>query len=54
MKASTIYGCEECFLIFTMPTEKEVKPSSKQNVDKIKSVFGSISKGCNNILGNIK
>ena len=54
MKSCIIYGCEDCFLIFTMPKEKEVKTQTKQNTDKIQSIFGSISKGCNKILTNIK
>jgi len=43
LNPSNIYGCEECFLIFTIP--KEIKTTSKQNIDKIQSIFGNISKG---------
>jgi hypothetical protein len=54
IKPSTIYGCENCFLIFTHIDEMKPKSSSDKNVDKVQSIFSNISKGCNNILGNIK
>jgi len=50
-----LYGCDKCNIAFTMTTDatNKTKPI-EENVDKIQSVFGKLSKGCNKILENIK
>jgi DNA-directed RNA polymerase subunit RPC12/RpoP len=51
-RISGIYGCTECGSVITyLLGEPEKKPS--ENVEKAKSAFGKIAKGCNNILNNI-
>jgi hypothetical protein len=55
-KTTILYGCEECHCLFTFLKEPkpDTKKSKTENIDKVQSIFGNISKGCNKILANIK